>query len=110
MPTRLTQEEFMGLSPAEQEEHNKRQIRDRKWCHRAFQSHMLAVPTRAAPGLAVPGEQGQAVGLNVQFPPGNQLCCQEECMLWDEKKRRCLDRSALIAQAYGKYPAEQQVP
>lgn len=103
-----TMEEMQDMTPAERREHMQRMVRERKWCHRSISTHMLTVPTRAAPGLAMPGEQGQAVALNVQFLPGDQVCKQDECMLWDAKKRRCLDRSALIAQAYGKDEAGRQ--
>lgn len=100
MPEQLTQEELNRMSPAEKQEHQQRQIRERKWCHRGFRNHLLSYPVQAQ-ALEVPGE-AKGVGLQVQVVPTSQLCEQEDCMMWDARKRRCLDRSAAIAQAYGK--------
>jgi hypothetical protein len=100
MPEQLTPEQMQAMSPEERQEYQQRQLRERKWCHRSFRSHMLAIPVQDT-RMALPGREG-GTGVQVQMVPATLLCEQESCMLWDAKKRRCLDRSAAIAVAYGK--------
>lgn len=102
MPEQLTPEELQAMSPEQQQEHQQRQLRERKWCHRSFNPTLVMAQRRSA---LAPDQVGAPVPLTMN---NNQLCEQENCMLWDVKKHRCLDRSAAIAAAYGKDEAGKQ--
>jgi len=96
MPQQLTPDEFNALSDPEKLEYNQRQVRDRKWCQRSF--NCVPMMVQMAGSIATPGGGGQ---MPVTFT-AKMLCEQEDCMNWDNKKRRCLDVSVAIAAAYGK--------
>jgi hypothetical protein len=89
------------MSPEERANYRQEQVKSRKFCHRSIRTHMLAIPVAGPPSIAMPGG-GQQMGITVQTISASELCQQENCQMWDEKKRRCLDRSVALARAYGK--------
>lgn len=91
----------MTVDQLEEEKKNK------KVCHRSFFAVMvpMQLPAEASPSrLLTPN--GPAAPSAAMIVPSVQAgfwpCQQQQCVMWDKRKQRCLEVSAVIKQAYGR--------
>lgn len=104
MNDKMTKEEFERLSPEQRAAfaHNQSKARFSKipMCPRRSVAHVVIAQV-VEPALVTVQGESRASSQPLPFDALVQ-CMEEACALWDHKKGRCLERSAFIAQAYGK--------